>query len=85
MPHTSVVGNGTIGSPTPAVVQRNSSRKQTTLTAVLIVPSMHRKQYYINSHMLAACRAYLSIATLAYLVPQQPKLVDVADAECLSH
>ena len=44
---------------------------------------MHILKYY-NSHILVACCAYLSIAMLAHLVPQQPGMVGVAEM-CISH
>lgn len=48
------------------------------------VRPMDRMQYHINSH--ASCVSCIPlIAIRAHLVPQQPGLLGVADAICISH
>ena len=78
-----VFGNRVIAWP-PAVVQQDGRTKQARSTVVHVVGSMHDMQYHINSHKLAACPTYFSIAIRAHLV-QQPGLLCVADAVYLSH
>ena len=91
MKHTNVFGYRAtskygITTSTAAVVQQECSTKLTTPIRVNVVGSMHRKQYHMNTKSHASLVAHIATVSIqAHLVPQQPGLVNVADAVCLSH